>query len=407
MGNSKKTVAVVGTFDSKYEEYSYIKAAIEKAGCETFMIDTGVFTSKLDADVSSNEIAAAAGYDLAKIAEKRDRATAMEALSSGLESKLKQLYEDGRFDGVISLGGTGGTALAAPAMRGLPLGVPKIIVSTVASGDTAKYIGTSDIVMMPSIVDVAGLNSISRVVFDNAVFAVTGMVKGDALGTEKTDNERPLITATMFGVTTPCVTAAKKYLEEQGYEVLVFHANGTGGRTMESIISTGKVAGVLDITTTEWADELFGGIFAAGPERNEAAAKHHVPQVVSTGAMDMIDFGPYDDVPEQYKTRNLYKHNPEITLMRTTEEENRMCGHALAEKLNMADAPTAIMLPLKGVSMVDAEGQPFYGPEEDKALFDTFKKELKGNIEVIELNKHINDKEFAIAAAKKLLELIR
>jgi uncharacterized protein (UPF0261 family) len=279
------------------------------------------------------------------------------------------------------------------------------MVSTVASGNVQQYVGTSDIVMMPSIVDVSGLNSISTKIFTNAALAIAGMVSLEHK--EIAQEKKPLVAATMFGVTTPCVDAVREFLEEKGYEVLVFHATGTGGRVMERLIEEGYFKGVLDITTTEWCDELVGGVLAAGPNRLEAAGKHKVPQVVSVGALDMVNFGPIDTVPEKFKGRKFYKHNPTVTLMRTTVEENKKLGEIIAEKLNKAEGPTVLMLPLKGVSMIDAEGQPFYGPEEDKILFDTLRENIdRSKVELIEMDAHINDKEFALTAAKKLLELM-
>ena len=315
-----------------------------------------------------------------------------------------ELYKQGKFHGIISFGGTGGTSLVTPAMRALPIGVPKVMVSTVASGNTAPYVGASDIVMMPSIVDVAGINSISTKIFTNAVFAIAGMVKFE---NTKVVDKKPLIAATMFGVTTPCVTAATKYLEKRGYEVLIFHATGIGGQSMEALIAGGFIEGVLDLTTTEWADEIIGGVLNAGPYRLEAASKNHIPQVVSVGALDMCNFGTYDTVPKKFERRNLYKHNPTVTLMRTNVEENEAIGKKLVEKLNMAKDKTTLMLPLKGISGIDVEGQPFYGVEEDKMLFDTLRNGVnKNSVEVIEMNCAINDVEFAEAAAQKLIDLM-
>lgn len=297
--------------------------------------------------------------------------------------------------------------MVTPAMRALPIGVPKLMVSTMASGNVEQYVGTSDIVMMPSIVDVAGLNSISKVIFKNAVLAVSGMVKMKEELKPDQEDHKPLVAATMFGVTTPCVEAAKECLEEHGYEVLVFHATGTGGKTMEALTNAGFFRGVLDLTTTEWCDELIGGVLAAGPKRCEAAARNGVPQVVSVGAMDMVNFGPFDTVPEKFAGRNLYKHNPTVTLMRTTAAENEEVGKKLAEKLNLASGKTALLLPLKGVSAIDAEGQPFYGPKEDAVLFQTLRDGVnRENVEIIEMNHNINDREFAVYAAEKLMELM-
>ena len=399
-----KTVAVLGTFDTKGKELKFIKECIEEHGLKTLCINTGVFEPVVEPDISSAEVAAAVGADINAIVEKRDRATATEVLAKGTEKLIPQLYAEGKFDGIISIGGSGGTSLATPAMRQLPLGVPKVMVSTMASGDVSPYVGTSDIVMIPSVVDAEGLNDISKVIFSNAANAVVGMVQNRK---EIESDGKPLLAATMFGVTTPCVKAAEDYLHEQGYDVLVFHATGTGGKCMEALIDQGFIKGVLDLTTTEWCDEVVGGVLNAGPDRLTAAGKNGIPQVVSVGALDMVNFGPMDTVPAQFKDRNLYKHNPTVTLMRTTADELKSIGHEIATRLADATGKTTLMLPLKGVSMIDVEGQPFYDAEADKVLFNTLRTELaNSNVEIVELDTDINDKEFAVAAAKKLISLL-
>lgn len=400
-----KTVAIAGTFDSKSLEFGYLQEVIQSLGLKTFMIHTGVFEPKLAADVSNDEIARAVGADIKEIAAKKDRALATDVLARGLEKLLPQLYAEGKFDGIISCGGSGGTSLVTPGMRALPVGVPKVMVSTVAAGDVSMYVGTSDIFMYPSIVDVAGLNSISIKIFTNAALAIAGMVKFEV---NQDLEKKPLVAATMFGVTTPCVNQAREYLEKQGYEVLIFHATGTGGKAMESLIRDGYIEGVFDITTTEWCDQLMGGNMAAGDARLEAAALNGIPQVVSVGALDMVNFGPISTVPNKYNGRNFYKHNPTVTLMRTTVEENRQLGLAISEKLNMCKAKAVLLLPLKGVSMIDAPGQPFYGPEEDAMLFKTLKENLTNPlVEIIEVAANINDEAFATLAAQKLVELLK
>ncbi len=400
-----KTIAIAGTFDSKGKEFSYVKNILEGLGLKTFTIHCGVFEPMFETDVSNEEVAGEVGADIKEIAAKRDRALGTEVLSKGMEKLIPRLYAEGKFHGIISFGGSGGTSLVTPGMRALPIGVPKVMVSTVASGNTQQYVGTSDIMMYPSIVDVSGLNSVSTKIFTNAAFAIAGMVKFEH---EEKIEKKPLVAATMFGVTTPCVDKAREYLEEQGYEVLVFHATGTGGKTMERLIEDGFFDGVLDLTTTEWCDELVGGVLAAGPHRLEAAGKHKVPQVVSLGALDMVNFGPIDTVPKEFAGRKLYKHNPTVTLMRTTVEENKKLGEIISEKLNSAKGSTALIVPLRGVSMIDVEGQPFYGPEEDKILFDTIRKNIdKNKVELIEIDLDINDKEFAVTATKKLVEFMK
>jgi uncharacterized protein (UPF0261 family) len=399
-----KTVALIGTFDSKGIEYAYVKKIIEDLGLNTFTIHMGVFPPLFTPDVSNAEVAKAAGEDIEALAAKKDRAWATEVLSKGMEKLVPELYRQGKFDGILALGGSGGTSLATPAMRALPIGVPKVMVSTVASGNTSQYVGTSDIVMMPSVVDVSGLNSISTKIFANAAFAITGMVKFE---NKAVIEKKPLVAATMFGVTTPCVTFAREYLEARGYEVLTFHATGTGGRSMEDLVNAGFIEGVLDITTTEWADEIVGGVLNAGPNRLDAAAKMGVPQVVSVGALDMVNFGPIDTIPKQFEGRNFYKHNPTVTLMRTTVDENVKLGKKIAEKLNQATGYTVLMLPLKGVSMIDAPGQAFYGKDEDEKLFNELRHDI--NPKVVRLEEyelHINDKEFAEKAAQNLIDLM-
>lgn len=400
-----KTVAIAGTFDSKQAEFAYLQELIQSLGLRTFMIHTGVFPAKLATDVSNEEIAALVGADIKAIAASKDRAQATDVLSRGLEILLPQLYAAGKFDGIISCGGSGGTSLVTPGMRALPIGVPKVMVSTVAAGDVSMYVGTSDIFMYPSIVDVAGLNSISTRIFTNAALAIAGMVKFEV---NQVLAKKPLIAASMFGVTTPCVNQAREILEQQGYEVLIFHATGTGGKAMEGLIRDGYIEGVFDITTTEWCDQLMGGNMAAGDTRLEAAALNQIPQVVSVGALDMVNFGPIATVPDKYSGRNFYKHNPTVTLMRTTAAENRQLGLVIAGKLNLCRSKAALLLPLQGVSMIDAPGQPFYGPEEDAILFATLKENITNPlVEIIAVEANINDPEFSTAAAQTLLRLLR
>ena len=400
-----KTVAIVGTFDTKGDEFAYVKERFEELGFETLTIHAGVFDPKFVPNISNAEVAKEIDIDLSVVAERKDRAIATETMTNGVKALLPRLYREGRFDGVISMGGSGGTTIASAGMRELPIGVPKIMVSTMASGDVSPYIGASDLIMMPSIVDVAGINSFSQIIYDNAVAAMAGMLehKHDISGIE----HKPLVAATMFGVTTPCIQMAQKYLEDHGYEVLVFHATGTGGKCMESLVKSGFIKGVLDITTTEWCDELFGGVLNAGPDRNDAAAKGGIPAVVSVGALDMVNFGPRDTVPKECLDRNLYQHNPTVTLMRTTVEENRKLGEKLAEKVNQSTGPCCFMIPLKGVSMIDAPDQAFYGPDEDAALFQALRDDIDPKkVELVECDMHINDREFAEGAAQKLIDLM-
>ena len=398
------TIAVLGTMDTKGHEHAYVADQIRDHGPTPLLIDVGTATDpQVSADISRDEVAAAGGLDLVAIVARGDRGECVSAMATAAPAILERLQRDGRIDGVISLGGGGGTAIATAAMRALPIGFPKLMVSTLASGNTAHYVGTKDITMMPSIVDVAGLNRISRIVFSRAAGAICGMVdaKVDSGG------DRPLIVASMFGNTTQCVNAAVPVLESAGYEVLVFHCTGGGGRAMESLIESGMVAGVLDITTTEWADELVGGTLSAGPQRLDAAAKMGVPAIVTPGCLDMVNFGERDSVPPQFADRQFYIHNPQVTLMRTSAEECRELGRILATKLNAYTAPATLLIPRKAISVISAAGQPFHDPAADEALFDAAASGLRDGIEVRWVDCEINDPAFAKACAEALLENIR
>lgn len=399
-----KVVAVLGTLDSKGAEYAYLKGQIEAQGASTLVIDAGVLGAPpFQPDVPAAEVAAAGGGDLAALAARKDRGEAMTVMSRGAAAIVSRLAREGRIHGIIAMGGGGGTTLGSIAMQALPVGFPKLLVSTVASGDTSAYVGVKDIAMMPSVVDIAGINSLSSQILANAAGAIAGMVKVER---PKATEARPLVAATMFGVTTPCVTKAREVLEGAGYEVLVFHAVGTGGRTMEELIRAGFIAGVLDITTTELADELAGGMLSAGPNRLDAAGAKGIPQVVSVGALDMVNFGAPDTVPAKYAGRTFYRHNPLVTLMRTTAAENAELGRIIAAKLNKATGPTILMIPKKGVSSIDVEGKPFHDPAADAALFDALKANLGSHVRLVELDTDINDEAFATEAARLLLEAI-
>ena len=328
-----------------------------------------------------------------------DRGEAVAAMADAAAALAARLHAEGRLDGVLGAGGSGNTAIATAAMRAVPVGVPKLMVSTMAAGDTSDYVGGSDVTMMASVADVAGLNSISTRILANAAAAMAGMVSAPPLEVRE---GRPLIAASMFGVTTPCVTHARECLEERGYEVLVFHATGAGGRALEALAAGGFLAGVLDATTTELCDDLVGGVLSAGPERLQAAGRAGVPQVVSLGALDMVNFGARDTVPERFARRTLYEHNPSVTLMRTTPEECAELGRRIARKLSAATGPTALFVPLRGVSLIDAEGQPFHDPRADAALFSALREGLGSNVELVEMECNVNDEAFAVAMADKL-----
>ncbi|MCS7238120.1 MAG: Tm-1-like ATP-binding domain-containing protein [Thermoguttaceae bacterium] len=398
-----KIVALVGALDTKGAEYAFLRECIRRSGFGTFLIDFGVLgTPAIWPDISRQQVAEAAGADIRVLAAQRDRGSAMAAMARGMEILLPKLYAEGRFHAVMALGGGGGTSVAAAGMRALPYGVPKVIVSTVAGGDVSGYVGVKDIVMIPSIVDIAGLNRFSRRVLAQAAGAICGMLSAEL----PPGDDKPLIAATMFGNTTPCVEHARRMLEEAGFEVLVFHATGTGGKTMENLIRDGLITAVLDVTTTEWADELVGGVLAAGPHRLEAAAETGIPAVIAPGCLDMVNFWAPETIPPQFRGRRFYQHNPNITLMRTTPEECARLGEIVAEKLNRSKGPVSVLIPLRGWSMIDAPGGPFWWPEADEAFRRSLREHLRPDIPVIELDANINDPVFAEACARQLLHLL-
>lgn len=405
MSKESKTIAVLGTLDSKGEEHTFVADLIRQQGHIPLLIDVGTGADPtITPDISRFEVAAAGDVDLEALIARKDRGECVVAMSEAAPKLVARLAEEGKIHGIISLGGSGGTALGSSAMRGLPVGFPKVMVSTLASGNTAHYIGSTDISMIPSIVDVAGLNRISKTIFTRAVGSICGMVEIEVATSAE---ERPLIAASMFGNTTDCVDAARAILEEAGYEVLVFHATGTGGRTMEKLIADGLFAGALDITTTEWADELVGGTLTAGPTRLDAAGKAGTPAIVTPGCLDMANFGARETVPAKYEGRNFYIHNPQVTLMRTTPEECARLGEILAQKVNAYTGPVTVLLPTKAISIISAEGQPFYDPDADEALFAAIKSKLSPDVELIEVDAEINAPEFSKACAEALLKNLK
>ena len=409
------TIAIIGTMDTKGEEHGFIAQLIRQRGHHTLIIDVGTLGEpQLKPDLTRRVVATAAGVNLDELMARKDRGEAVTVMSKGAPLVLARLVADRKIDGVISLGGGGGTAIGTAGMRALPIGFPKVMVSTLASGNTAQYIGVKDIVMFPSVADIAGLNRLSRQILTRAAGAICGMVEiglpaaGRAAAPidSSAPTDRPLIVASQFGNTTACVEQARRILEEAGYEVMVFAATGTGGRTMESLIESELVAGVLDITTTEWADELVGGVLNAGPTRLEAAARHGVPAIVTPGCLDMVNFGPPETVPAKFAGRNFYQHNPQVTLMRTTPDECRELGHIIAEKLNLSTGPITLLLPKRAISAISAPGQKFHDPAADAALFSALKKDLRKDIETIEMDCAVNDAVFAQACANALLKNI-
>ncbi|MFD7531846.1 Tm-1-like ATP-binding domain-containing protein [Streptomyces sp. NPDC059849] len=405
------TVVLVGTLDTKGPEYEWLSARLRESGCDVVLVDAGVMPSPVGTvtgDIDAAAVARRAGHGLEALRANGDRGAAVSAMADGVEQIVGDLYREGQLDAVLAVAGSGGSFIAARAMQALPIGVPKVLVSTMASGDVSPYVGSSDITMMYSVVDVAGINSVSTQIMGNAVAAAAGM----AIHHERRLNDsqpqgRPLIGASMFGVTTQAVDAARQRLDELGYEVLVFHATGAGGRALEKLAAGGFLAGVLDLTTTELADDLVGGVLSAGPDRLTAAGRAGLPQVVAPGALDMVNFGAAETVPERFAGRRFLEHNPTVTLMRTTADEMAELGGSMGRKLASAHGPTAVLWPLGGVSAVDAPGGPFHDPEADAAGLASLRAALRGSaVDLREIGAHLNDASFAVAAADHLHQLI-
>jgi uncharacterized protein (UPF0261 family) len=397
-------IALIGTLDTKGGEVRFLKERLESLGLQTLVVDVGIASVPLfEPDVRREDIALRGGSSIEALLAGKDRGNAVVTMQSGLSSWMRESFGPLHISGVLGIGGSAGTSIAATAMRQLPIGIPKIIVSTSASGDTRPHVGTSDIIMIPSVADLAGLNRITRTILANAANAIAGMC---CLPTApEAEGERPCLGATMFGVTTPCVTRVRELVEEAGYTLLVFSANGVGGRVMEQLIRDHMIEGVIDITTTELADELGGGILSAGPDRLEQAGRSGIPQVISVGALDMVNFGPMETVPEKFKSRKLYRHNSAVSLMRTTVSENAILGRQIADKVNVSKGPVTIVLPLKGVSAIDCPGQPFHDPDADHALFESIRTNINSKVKLVEVDAHINDPAFAARLVTEYLEI--
>jgi uncharacterized protein (UPF0261 family) len=400
------TIVVLGTFDTKGLEHAFLAEKIRDLGHEPLLVDGGGFgVPQIRADIPREAVAAEGGLDLVALQARGDRGDMVTAMARAAAAVVRRLHAEGKLSAIVSMGGSGGTAIGTAAMRTLPLGVPKVMVSTLASGNVAPYVDISDIVMIPAVADVAGINAFTRGQFSRAAATVGALVDtnarlamaGEGAGT------KPLIVASMFGNTTPCVERARELLEAAGRDVVVFHATGTGGRTMEALIESGPVAGVLDVTTTEWADELVGGILGAGPTRLDAAARRGIPAVVAPGCLDMVNFGAAETVPEKFAGRLFHRHNAQVTLMRTTPEECRELGRILAQKVNASVGPVTMLLPLGGISMISVPGQPFHDPAADDALFSAIRKWLSPAIPLVELDGAINDPAFAEACVERLM----
>lgn len=395
-----KRVYVVGTADTKGPELQYMKSLIEAAGSPATLVDVGIREPQVEADVTAAEVAALHPRGAQYVLNATDRGSAVEAMGEAFA-----LYIAARSDmaGIVGIGGGGGTSIVTAGMRTLPVGLPKLMVSTLAAGDVGQFVGANDIAMMYSVTDVAGLNRISRVVLGNAAHAIAGMASRSIPAVDA----KPAVGLTMFGVTTPCVTQVARALDRD-YDCLVFHATGTGGRSMERLAESGMLMGVIDVTTTEVCDHLFGGVLSAGADRLGAIARSNVPYVGSVGALDMVNFWAMDTVPERFRNRKLYKHNPNVTLMRTTAQENREIGAWIAGKLNACDGPIRFLIPEKGVSALDAPGQAFHDPEADAALFEALETALRQTPQrrLQRLPFHINDPQFSAALVENFRAIV-
>lgn len=398
------TIAILGTFDTKGREHAFVAELVRAQGFATTLIDVGsLHPPTIVPDITAQEVAAGGDHDWRAILDRKDRGECVALMAKGAAALVSRLAVEQRIHGIISLGGGSGSAIAAAAMRSLPIAFPKVLVSTIASGNLSAYVSASDIAIFPSVVDVAGLNRISRPILSNAASAICGMTRAAVDRSANVTASPPIIVASMFGNTTACVTEAQRLMEAAGYEVLIFHATGTGGRNMEALIASGLVSGVLDITTTEWADELVGGILGAGPERLEAAGKAGIPAVVVPGCLDMVNFGEPSTVPSKFSGRLFYQHNPQATLMRTNAAECAELGRILAGKVNRYTAPVTVLLPRGGISIISSPGQPFHDPEADDALFSSLRTNLRSGVTLIESDLSINDPDFARVCTEALL----
>lgn len=406
MFSNEKYILILGCFDTKGDIFTYLRECILSGGEKVLTINTGIYETNaaFHIDFDSNTVAQEADYDLALLRTEQDRGKAIDVMGRGASRIVSKLVAAGNVKGAIGMGGGGGTYISLAAMQQITFGIPKVCLSTVASKDLSRQIGDKDITLIPSVVDVAGTNHILKQLVMQAAAAVCAMAN-----VNKIENHGSIgcIAISMFGNTTSCVDKCTELLHQEGYEVLAFHATGVGGKTMEALIREGIFAAVLDITTTELADELCDGICSAGPTRLTAASEMGIPQVVVPGCLDMVNFAHLDTVPDQYKNRHLYSWAPDVTLMRTNPEENQILGQKLAERVNQAQAPASIIIPLRGISQIDCEEGVFYKPEANTALFNAIRKYAATHVEVVESDRHINDAEFSKVLVNSLLNILQ
>jgi uncharacterized protein (UPF0261 family) len=398
-----KTIVVMGTMDTKGPELAYLAQQISSAGCRALLMDVGVATeSNMDANITAAQVAAFIGEDINAV-RALPRGEAVEKMVAAAAACLQHRVQSGEAHGVIGVGGSGGTTICAAAMRTLPYGVPKFMVSTLASGNTRWHVDIADIVMIPSLLDIGGLNPMLQMVLNNAAQGIVGMVKGHRA---YQPSGKKVISLTMYGTTTPGVSRARQVVDDAGFETWVFHASGVGGRTMEKLMSMGRIHAAMDMTLAEIGAHLVGGLHDAGPHRLEMAAQLGLPQLIVPGAADTIVLPPRDQVPPKFKNRILNFHNPTMTTMRTTPQENVAIAEFIAAKLNPSKGPVVVMLPLGGLSSIDRPGKIFYDPEANGALFATLKLKLSSAIELIEDEHHLDDPEFAIQVGQQMVSLL-
>lgn len=399
-----KTVLLIGTLDTKPDEYTFVRARFHSAGLRTIMVNVGVLgDTNHHVDVTNFQVAVAGDSSLQALRESHDRGHAITVMTLGATLIVQSLFSEGKFDGIFALGGSSGSTIASASMRLLPIGFPKVLVSTLVTSSGAAFVGDSDIALFASVVDIAGINSLSSQIISHAVDSMIGMLNSKQ---DRFQSIKKLIAASMFGVTTECVTDARKHIESHGFEVITFHMTGSGGRSMEKLISEGFIDGVLDVTTTEICDEIVGGVLSAGPNRLTAGSKQGIPQVISLGALDMVNFAGKNTVPAKFSHRQLYSHNENVTLMRTNAEECEKIALDICSKLALSKAQVSLFIPLKGVSSIAVAGGPFHDPIADEALFSTIRNQIPRHVELVELDHAINDAEFSRALATKLITYI-
>ncbi|NLS45292.1 MAG: UPF0261 family protein [Firmicutes bacterium] len=400
-----KAVAVIATLDTKTEEVIYIRDLIKRQGYNAIVIDVGILGKPgVQPDFTREQIADMAGMSIEKV-QSLSRIDAIAAMAAGLKGLLVDLYKSGKFSAAIGIGGATNCAIISPGLISLPLGVPKVLASPIASGETRMYVETSDMILIHSVIDIMGVNRVSRSIFNTAVGAAIGPLELDICAAENLDSKVVAITA--FGVTTPATMMCEKLLKGYGYDVLVFSASGIGGMAMERLIREGLIDGVLDLTITELADELVGGVLSAGPDRMEAAGARGIPQVIVPGALDMVNFGPKSSIPSRFKDRLFYEHTPSVTLMRTNVEENRKLGAVVCEKLCRSKGPVRVIIPKRGFSKYDQEGGEFFDKAADNAFLEGLNNGIDCKIPIIECDAHINDEVFAVRAVKEFLEIAK